>query len=151
MVRICCSFAFAGAILLALSASAQEPKIDLRRDLAPRSAPAPDSSIGVVTPTPEMWFYQQERNRHDDPKLAVRRRAEARGEQRQQRLASSKWYGIYNSRPTVSPTPWFSTYSPSWVSNTYDPAQWRMRAVPVVANLPENARYCASPGGHAVA
>jgi len=141
MVRICCSFAFAGAILLALSASAQEPKIDLRRDLAPRSAPAPDSSIGVVTPTPEMWFYQQERNRHDDPKLAVRRRAEARGEQRQQRLASSKWYGIYNSRPKVSPTPWFGSYSPSWVSNTYDPARWRMPAVPVVANLPENARY----------
>jgi len=115
MVRICCSFAFASAILLGLSASAQEPKIDLRRDL--------------------------ERNRHDDPKLAVRRRAEARGEQRAQRLASSKWYGIYNSRPTVSPTPWFSTYSPSWVSNTYDPARWRMPAVPVVANLPENARY----------
>src|SRR3954464_6618616 len=141
MVRTSYCFVVASALVLALSASAQEPKIDLRRDLAPRPAPVPDSSIGVVTPTPEMWFYQQERSRHDDPKLAVRRRAESRGEQRQQRLASSKWYGIYNSRPTASPTPWFGTYSPGWVSNTHDPSRWRMPAVPVMANLPENARY----------
>ena len=88
---------------------------DLRRDV----------TTGPVTPTPEMWFYEQERNRYLDPKAAVRRNAELKAEQRHLRLASSQWFGIYNSRPTVSATPWFGTYSPTWTSNTADPYRWR--------------------------
>jgi len=84
----------------------------------------PDSTSGVVTPTPEMWFYEQERARYDNTKGAVRRKAELRSAQRAGRLASSRWYGIYNQRPTASPSPWFGTYSPTWVSNTLDPFRW---------------------------
>jgi hypothetical protein len=92
-----------------------KPAQDLRRDVSP----------GSVAPTPEMWFYEQERNRYADPKAAVRRNAEFRAAQRSHRLASSQWYGISNSRPSVSVTPWFGTYSPTWTSNTADPYRWR--------------------------
>jgi hypothetical protein len=140
MLRLSCV-----TLALALGASssllAQESPFDLRRDRAPRTAPLPDSSIGVVAPTPEMWFYEQESKRQGDTKLAVRRRAELKGEQRHHRLASMKWYGISNSRPTVSPTPWCGGYSDHWASNTYDPLRWRMPSVPVVVSRPDNSRF----------
>jgi hypothetical protein len=28
-------------------------------------------------------------------------------------------------RPVVTPTPWFGTYSPMWVSGGYDPSRWQ--------------------------
>ena len=97
--------------------SAQEPPQpagDLRRDY----------NAATLSQTPEMWFYEQERSRHDDPKLAVRRKAEFKAAQRTNRIASLHWYGMSNSRPTASTTPWFSTYSPTWSSNSADPFRW---------------------------
>ena len=103
---------------------------DLRRDQAP----------GAVSPTPEMWFYEQERTRYEDPNGAVRRKAEARAAQRAGRIASMKWYGMSNSRPVVGTTPVQGTYSPSWVSNTADPFRWRATA-PAVVVRPGNGLY----------
>ncbi len=115
---------------------AQQSKVDLRRDPAPRVAPSHDGSINNVSPTPAMWFYEQERIRQEDPKLAVRRRAETRGQQRQDRLASQNWFGVSNSRPMASTTPWFGGYSAYWGSNTYDPLRWRASTAPVVVVQP---------------
>jgi len=129
------------AVAVAWPCAAQETTLQLRRDRAPRVTPARETSMGVVTPTPEMWFYDQERTRHDDPKMAVRRRAEQRAQQRQDRLSSQQWYGISNSRPTVSPTPWFGDYSSFWGSNTYDPLRWRPAATPLVVLRPSLDRY----------
>ncbi len=98
-----------------LAAQEPVPARDMRRDVSP----------GVVTPTQEMWFYEQERNRSDDPKMAVRRKAEFRAAQRSNRLASMHWYGMSNSRPVVNTTPWFGSFSPTWVSNSSDPNFWR--------------------------
>jgi hypothetical protein len=119
---------FLFAMLLSLSASAvlvttsaaqdRGDSRDLRRD-----NPTPVAGQ-AVSPTPEMWFYEQERTRYEDPKAAVRRKAEFRSTQRQNRLASCKWFGIDNSRPTASPTPVTGTYSPTWISNTPDPYRW---------------------------
>lgn len=116
------------AALLSLSASAlfgtasvaQErgDSRDLRRDNPP---PAAGQSVSA---TPEMWFYEQERNRYEDPKSAVRRKAEFRSSQRASRLATCKWFGIDNSRPTASPTPVTGTYAPTWIGNTADPYRW---------------------------
>ncbi|REK13035.1 MAG: hypothetical protein DWQ37_10450 [Planctomycetota bacterium] len=109
---------------------AQEPRPD-------RVAQAPTT----VVKTPEMWIYEQERIRYEDPAMAVRRRAELRGAQRAARLAAMKWYGISNSRPTVSPTPWLnSSYAPFWGSNTYDPNRWRAYTSPTVVMQPETYR-----------
>ena len=127
--------------VLAWPCVAEDSSLDLRRDQTPRLSPTQESTMGVLTPTPEMWFYEQERTRHDDPKMAIRRRAEQRGQQRQDRLASQKWHGISNSRPTVSPTPWFGDYSSYWGSNTYDSLRWRPTAAPLVVLRPSADRY----------
>jgi hypothetical protein len=114
-------------------ADSQEPRIDLRRDHAPRVvAPPRPVTPSDLTMTPEMWFYEQERSRQDDPTAAVRRRAEARAQQRQARLASSEWYGLSNSRPVCNLTPWCSNYSAYWGSNTFDPLRFRPVATVVM-------------------
>ena len=54
--------------------------------------------------SPEMWLYLQEQKRHDDPKQAVRRKAEMRAAQRQNRLAAQRWFGVSNLRPGCKPS-----------------------------------------------
>lgn len=100
--------------------------------LAQEPAPRPRAPVGAASPgmltsqsgTPEMWFYEQDRLRYEDSKAAVRRKAEFRAAQRQNRLASMRLYGVSNSRPTASPTPWTGTYAPTWTSNSLDPHRW---------------------------
>jgi hypothetical protein len=94
------------------------------------------ATTGTVTPTPEMWFYEQQVNRYDNPKVMVHERAEWRANQRRSRLAASKWYGISNSRPMVSPFPWFGGYGPFWGSNTYDPLRWQPSGNTIVVERP---------------
>lgn len=108
--------------------SAQDP-VHLRRDHA---AAENEISSGSIAPTPDMWYYQHELKRHDDPKMAVRRRAEQRAQERHERLASREWYGISNSRPAVSVSPQFGGYSAFWGSNTYDTLRWRAAPAPVI-------------------
>jgi hypothetical protein len=117
-------------VLLALVAAgpayrcaAQEAPLSLRRDHA--ATPSNEISAGSVTPTPDMWYYQQELKRYADPKLAIRRRAEQRADQRRERLASREWYGVSNTRPMVSTSPQYMPYSTFWGSNTYDVLRWR--------------------------
>ncbi len=115
---------FAALLFLAFvrPCSAQESPYAAGRDL-PATVQTP---MATVTQTPEMWFYEQERMRDDDPKMAIRRRAELKGQQRAERLASQKWYGINNSRPMVATMPTLGgTYSPYWGSNTYNQFRWK--------------------------
>ncbi|HEV7222374.1 MAG TPA: hypothetical protein VGN42_06700 [Pirellulales bacterium] len=125
--------AAAGAVLAAAQAQAQQPRNTTR--LVPPAARAPrpqqadalaDGTTSLTQMTPEMWFYQQEMRRYDDPRAAVRRKAEYRAAQRQRRIAAMEWYGYSNSRPLANPTPFASgTYSPGWVSNNYrSPMEW---------------------------
>ena len=118
---------FLSLLLIAVPVWAQNPatiRPDPRRDaLAPTQAPV---ISGTLTPTPEMWFYSQERNRYGSPRAAVRRRAELCAAARQSRLESMRWFGMSNSRPSASVTPLFGTYSPTWIGNTADPSRWRM-------------------------
>ena len=122
----------AGALLLATVAEAQQPRNGQPR---PSSVVQPKSTARIVTPeaapsmtsmTPEMWFYQEEMRRYDDPRAAVRRKAEYRAAQRQRRLAALEWYGFSNMRPTANPTPFTGgVYSPGWISNNYrHPMEW---------------------------
>ena len=128
-------------VTVAWPASAQDSKLDLRRDAAPRISASQDHTAAVVSPTPEMWFYEQERSRLDDPKMAVRRRAELKGAQRQDRIAAMEWYGFSNSRPSVTATPLFGSYSPHWASNTSNPMRWRPASAPIVVLRPSSPAY----------
>lgn len=85
-------------------------------------------SMGELKPTPEMWFYEQELRRYQDPRTLVRRKAEYRAAQRHLRIESRKWYGLSNARPDASPDPLYGTFSPRWNSgNVYDPFAWSGR------------------------
>ena len=83
-------------------------------------------SPGELTPTPDMWFYQQYQREYQDPKIAVRKKAEFRALQRQQRIACLKWFGFSNLRPQVCSDPFHGDWSPSWKSNNYFyPDRWQ--------------------------
>ena len=85
-------------------------------------------SPGDVSATPEMWFYEQHLRQYQDPAVAVRRKAELRSAQRRARLASQRWYGITNSRPTAGTDPFHGDYSPTWTGgNVYHPFRWTHR------------------------
>ncbi len=85
----------------------------------------PTISPGEVKATPEMWFYEQQMRRYNDPKTVVRANAEYRAEQRQARLASMKWFGFSNSRPQAVSDPFNGDYSAHWTSNNpAHPMRW---------------------------
>ena len=82
-------------------------------------------SMDDLTPTPEMWFYQQYQQQYEDPRMAVRRKAEFRAVQRQRRIAALKWFGFSNSRPVASSDPIHGDYAPHWASNNgFYRSQW---------------------------
>lgn len=124
---------YALAVVRPCAAQEESLEAEIEESRTAAVSPAPEMTMNR---TPEMWFYEQERIRYDDPKMAVRRRAELRAAQRAGRLASQKWYGISNSRPMVSPTPVFESYGPYWGSNTYDPKRWRPYSTPTAVLLP---------------
>lgn len=89
----------------------------------------------------DMWLYLHEQRRHDDPKQAVRRKAELKAAQRAERLAAQRWYGVSNQRPTASTSPFMGGYSASWSGFGTQPAPWsgvERRPLPVVIDM--NAR-----------
>jgi len=98
---------FAATLVMTVSGPILGQQPATPRTDAPNPAPAPrtsDVSLSEVKPTPEMWFYLQERQRYDSPKLAVRRNAEIEANQRNQRIAAQKWLRQCPERPNVYST-----------------------------------------------
>jgi hypothetical protein len=98
-------------------------------EVAPAKALEPTPSLrtspGEVAPTPEMWFYQQYMQQYMDPKMAVRKNAEMRADQRERRLESMRWFGQSNSRPRANVDPINNDYAPGWSSNnSWYPERW---------------------------
>jgi hypothetical protein len=82
-------------------------------------------SPGELKATPEMWFYDQAMRQYNDPKMAVRLKADSHAQQRMRRLESMKWFGFSNIRPRASSDPFHNDYSPGWVANPgYYPSRW---------------------------
>lgn len=126
------TFVFLAALVVASAASisqAQQPRVPLRGQKSSLKVRAdkdqPPAPISLSDMTPEMWLYLQEQRRYDDPRMAVRRKAEFRADQRRRRIAAREWFGLSNKRPTANPTPWYGAYSPYWGSNdVMRPYQW---------------------------
>jgi hypothetical protein len=72
----------------------------------------------------QSWNREQKTNTKQDARAIVQQKAQARGEQRMDRLASSSWYGISNSRPSGSATPFTSRYGSSWEMPGGRPNSW---------------------------
>lgn len=107
-----------GLLLIAVPAMAENPSgTDIRFGST--------ISAGEVTSTPEMWFYEQYVNRYQDPKAAVRVKAEERSAQRRARLAAQRWFGFSNLRPQAGPDVIYGNYSPAWTgTNSNYPFRW---------------------------
>ncbi|NUQ63097.1 MAG: hypothetical protein HUU20_11525 [Pirellulales bacterium] len=122
-------------VLAAIPATAEKPT-------APSPVFAGTISPGEMTPTPEMWFYEQQMRMYQDPLMAVRQKAETRATQRQHRVASRKWFGFSNLRPTAGSDPIHGDYSPHWASNnTYHPSRWNGYGPATIVVTPRTRTY----------
>lgn len=120
MKRLAVSFSL--LLVLSTQALAQEPSVF---ETTP-ATPATRTDGKPVGPplTPEMARYLSDMQRYQSNDLS-RQRAQLKAQQRLERISAMKWYGMSNSRPIASPTPFMGTYSPGWSSNTANPYQWR--------------------------
>jgi hypothetical protein len=143
-------------ILAAAPAMAQTPLADTllaetpRAETQPADQPSVETNIspGELTATPEMWFYEQNRRDYLDPKLAVRRNAEYRADQRRQRIAAKEWLGISDQRPQARVNPYYADWAPTWTANSsvyslrWATASWPWAvSSPVVIYLPTGSAY----------
>jgi hypothetical protein len=82
-------------------------------------------SPGELTPTPEMWFYEQYLRQQQDPKVGVREKAEFRSAQREGRIASRSWFGFSNARPSAATELVHGDSGPRWTApNSAHPNRW---------------------------
>jgi hypothetical protein len=81
------------------------------------------SSATAEEPHEQSWAREQQPTKVD-PKVIVQQKAEFRAEQRMSRMASMEWYGMSNSRPQASPTPYSTRYSPVWEMPGGSPYSW---------------------------
>ena len=72
----------------------------------------------------QSWNREQKTNTKQDARAIVQKKAQARAEQRNDRIATSSWYGISNSRPSGSATPFTSRYGSSWEMPGGRPYSW---------------------------
>jgi hypothetical protein len=108
-------------LFLVVPANAQEKAANQTSQVVPNVA----VSSGQVTPTPEMWFYEQRLREYLNPKMSIRRVVEQDAAQARARMAARKWFGYSNSRPVASPDPYYGTYSPGWAgNNSLYPYRW---------------------------
>jgi hypothetical protein len=97
-------------------------------------------STSDLAATPEMWFYEQYLRQYQDPKAAIRAKAEFRSAERQRRLTAMKWYGMSNSRPRAGSDPVHGDYSPTWTSsNHFYPFRWSGFGVSAVVVRPSTS------------
>jgi hypothetical protein len=116
----------AGLLVIVASAARAERPAD-------KTPPTSIISQGEVTPTPEMWFYQQYQKQYQNPQDMVHRNADIKGAERLRRLNALKWYGMSNQRPRTGVDPINGDYAPTWVSgNVCHPNQWYSTGGPVV-------------------
>lgn|GEM_PF-706722 len=137
---------------MAVPCAAQGPKEKDKESKARESRTTIHLSPGELSATPEMWFYEQALRQYQDPKTAVRQKAEFRVAERQRRLTSLKWYGISNARPRVGTDPVHGDFAPVWTSgNHYHPYRWSPSGYGTVViraeapAAPERAAYLTVP------
>ncbi len=101
-----------------LSLVAARPLAAQQFDTAAPVADVPPSESSYTPSTYAPPTYEP------NPKMIVQQNAQLRAQQRQLRLASLAWYGMSNSRPMASPTPFATRYSPVWEMPGGRPFAW---------------------------
>jgi hypothetical protein len=96
--------------------------------LAASDVPAPTSTETGDDSHEQSWYREQ--STKADSLAIVQQKAQTRAQQRMDRLASLQWYGMSNSRPLASPTPFMTRYSPLWEMPGGRPFSWYPYARP---------------------
>jgi hypothetical protein len=76
----------------------------------------------------ESWYREQAAK--PDAKAVAQQKAMVRADQRMARMASMQWYGMSNSRPQASGTPFSTRYSPLWEMPGGRPYAWYPQSRP---------------------
>jgi hypothetical protein len=92
--------------------------------VTPARAAEDDHSAKVTGDAQDSWTYQPPTNNVVTARMIVQQKAEIRAQQRMDRLAALSWYGMSNSRPMASGTPYCSMYSPTWQVPGGRPFAW---------------------------
>ena len=112
--------AIAFAVLSAVGATGLGPDTRGHARRACHEEPTAVDFLDDLKPTTDMWFYEQAMRQYQDPKVAVRKAAEARG---RPAPAATGGHGAGSDFPTRvrEPTPTRSTASirRRWASNNY--------------------------------
>jgi hypothetical protein len=112
------------SILLAAIALSTASAVQAQQPAAPAQE-APAAAPG------ETWYYRSSPER--EPTYTVAQlKAQQRGAQRMARLEAQRWYGISVARPTATPMPWSTMYSPAWQMPGGRPFAWYVSHRPVV-------------------
>src|SRR5262249_40600380 len=72
----------------------------------------------------QSWNREQKSTQQQDARAIVQQKAEARSAQRMDRMAASQWYGVSNSRPSTTTTPFGSRYGSVWEMPGGRPNSW---------------------------
>ena len=72
----------------------------------------------------QSWNREQKSNTKQDARAIVQQKAQARAEQRNDRMATSSWYGISNSRPSAARRRSRSRYGSPWEMPGGRPYSW---------------------------
>jgi hypothetical protein len=92
----------------------------------PATAQQPEATPPADDDVSESWYSNNYKppEYQPNPRAIVHERAFARANQRNARLASLAWYGMFNGRPMAAPTPFTSMYSPTWQQPGGRPFAW---------------------------
>ena len=90
--------------------------------LAAGNLTSPSTSNSGEEQQSESWYREQAAK--PDAKAIVQQKAMVRADQRMSRMASMQWYGMSNSRPQASGTPFSTRYSPLWEMPGGRPYAW---------------------------
>lgn len=113
---------------------------------APPASSMSQVPMSQMTPTPDMWFYDQAARQYANPSTGVRKKAEFDMKQRQHRLASCAWFGVSNARPNAHITPLMGSYGPTWVSNPRYPLLWSSQTTSTTVIAPASRTGTAQYG-----
>ena len=105
-------------VLVAVPAMAQSPLTNEIR------IAGSGTTAGELRATSEMWFYQEKLRQYMDPKMALRKIAEEKANQRRARLAAQRGYGYSSIRPEVGTGSAHGGWGAGWTSgNRYHPSR----------------------------
>lgn len=90
--------------------------------LAAGNLAAPTTTSTGEEQQSESWY--REHAAKPDAKAIAQQKAMVRADQRMARMASMQWYGMSNSRPQASGTPFSTRYSPLWEMPGGRPYAW---------------------------